>query len=250
MLRLQLGKPASLGLAAALLTMITVIDSSSALISGAFVKVTQTATGQERQTVTASDGSYALPNPPIGPHKLEVDARPFRRYVPSGIVLQVDNVLFNVTMELGSASQQVEVFADPATEDTSISEAVDQRRMVDLRFSGRQATDLLSAGASVPLRARGRFITTHDYTWVATASSSGGQESGNNDLLDGGDHDDAHSSVNLPSPFPDALQEFSVQTDGVSALYGLHHHAGVNAVTRSPARSSSPKAAGVRVATG
>jgi hypothetical protein len=83
MVHLQMGQPALFGLAAALLKMSTIIDSSGTLISGALVKITQTVTGQERQTVTASDGSYVLPNLPIGPHKLEVNARPFRRYVPS-----------------------------------------------------------------------------------------------------------------------------------------------------------------------
>lgn len=231
------------GLAAALLTMITIIDSSSALISGALVKLTQTIAGQQRQTVTASDGSYVLPNLTIGPHKLEVNARTFRRYVPSGMVLQVgNNVLINVTMELGSASQQVEVSTDPATPDTSISEVADQRRMVDLPLSGRQATDftLLSGCASVSAGAVGRFITTHHYTSVATVSISGGQQSGNVDLPDGEGHDVGYSSVKLQFPFPDALRKFSVQTN--RALYGLYHYAAVNAVTGSPARSSSPKA--------
>lgn len=243
MVHLQMGQPALFGLAAALLKMITIIDSSSTLISGALVKITQTVTAQERQNVTASDGSYVLPNLPIGPHKLEVNARPFRRYVPSGIVVQVgDNALIYVTMELGSASQQVQVFADPATQDTSISELVDQPRIVDLPLSGRPATDsvLLSGGASGPAGATGRFITTLDYTSVATVSISGGQESGNDYLLDGGDHDDGHSGVNLPFPFPDALQEFNIRTNGVSAPYGLHHYAAVNAVTRHTAAPRRP----------
>jgi hypothetical protein len=243
-------KPALFGLAAALLTMITNIDSGSALISGALVKVTQTITGQKRQTITASGGSYVLPNLTTEPHKLEANAQPFRRYVPSCMVLQVGkNVLINVTMELGSASRQVEVSADPTTQDTSISEVVDQRRTVDLPLRGRQATDLtlLSGGASMPAGAVGRFITAHDYTSVAKVSISGGQQSANIDLPVGEGHDDRHSSVNLPFPFPDALQKFSVQTD--RALYGLYHHAAVNVVTGSPARSSSPQA-GVRVATG
>ena len=79
-------------------------------------------------------------------------------------------------MELSSASQQVEVFADPATQDTSISEVVGQRCIVDLPWSGRQATDLtlLSGAASVPAGVVGRFITTHDYTSVATVSIWGG----------------------------------------------------------------------------
>ena len=62
---------------------------------------------------------------------------------------------------------------------------------------------------------------------------AGGQANGNNYLLDGGDNNDAFSNVNLPLPFPDALQEFSVQTNALPAQFGLHPGAVVNAVTRS-----------------
>ena len=121
------------------------------------------------------------------------------------------------------------------TQDTSVSEVIDQRRIIDLPLNGRQATDLilLSGGANVPPNAAGRFITTHDYVSSVGVSIAGGQENGNNYLLDGGDHNDTHSNVNLPFPFPDALQEFSVQTNGVSARYGLHPYAVVNAITKS-----------------
>ncbi|MGH2509536.1 MAG: TonB-dependent receptor domain-containing protein, partial [Ktedonobacteraceae bacterium] len=64
-------------------------------------------------------------------------------------------------------------------------------------------------------------------------SVAGGQPNGNNYLLDGADNNDSHSNVNLPYPFPDALQEFSVQTNGVSARYGVHPGSVVNVVTKS-----------------
>src|SRR5207244_8411127 len=120
-------------------------------------------------------------------------------------------------------------------QDKSISQVVDQRSIVDLPLNGRQATDLilLSGGAAIPPNAASRVITTHDYPSSVGVSIAGGQINGNNYLLDGGDHNDTHSNVNLPFPFPDALQEFSVQTSGVSARYGLHPGAVVNAVTKS-----------------
>jgi len=62
---------------------------------------------------------------------------------------------------------------------------------------------------------------------------AGGQANGINYLLDGGDNNDAFSNVNLPLPFPDALQEFSVQTNALPAQFGLHPGAVVNAVTKS-----------------
>ena len=39
--------------------------------------------------------------------------------------------------------------------------------------------------------------------------------------------------MNLPLPFPDALQEFRVATSGLSAQNGFHSAASVNAVTKS-----------------
>ncbi|HZQ55870.1 MAG TPA: carboxypeptidase regulatory-like domain-containing protein [Bryobacteraceae bacterium] len=216
-----------------------ITDATGASIANAKIVATQTNTGQTQQTVSGNDGFYVLPNLPVGPYELEVSAPSFSRYVQSGIILQVGkNVEVNVQMRLGTVTQNIEVSADAAmveTHDTSISEIIDQRRIIDLPLNGRQATDLilLSGGASVPQGAAGRFITTHDYASSVAVSVSGGQENGNNYLLDGADHNDTHSNVNLPFPFPDALQEFTVQTSGVSARYGLHPYAVVNAVTKS-----------------
>src|SRR5581483_3718470 len=59
------------------------------------------------------------------------------------------------------------------------------------------------------------------------------QVNGTNYVLDGGDNNDSFSNVNLPFPFPDALQEYSVQTSTSSARYGLHPGAVVSLVTKS-----------------
>ena len=45
------------------------------------------------------------------------------------------------------------------------------------------------------------------------------------------------SNVNLPFPFPDALQEFSVETSAVSSRFGTHPGATVNVITKSGANS-------------
>src|SRR5664279_3856078 len=68
-------------------------------------------------------------------------------------------------------------------------------------------------------------------------SVAGGAANGVNFLLDGGDNNDAFSNVNLPIPFPDAVQEFSVQTNGLPAQYGLHPGGVVNIVTKSGANA-------------
>src|ERR1019366_5915592 len=64
-------------------------------------------------------------------------------------------------------------------------------------------------------------------------SVAGGQGNGITYLLDGGNHNDAFNNLNLPLPFPDALQEFKVETSALPAQYGYHSSAAVNAVTKS-----------------
>jgi hypothetical protein len=207
------------------------------------VKAVQTETGQVRTTVSASNGSYVLPNLAVGPYSLEVVSRGFEKFVNSGIILEVGNqVTVNVALRLGDTSQAVQVSADAAmvqTQDTAVSEVVNQRRIIDLPLNGRQATDLiLLAGGTtkVPTASFGggnALVTTKNYPGSAAVSVGGGQATGNNYVMDGADNNDTFSNVNLPFPFPDALQEFSVQTNGLSAQFGIHPGTVVNVVTKS-----------------
>ncbi|PYR67389.1 MAG: hypothetical protein DMF88_12935 [Acidobacteria bacterium] len=66
-----------------------VTDESGAVLPGATVTVTQTATGLVRTVVTESTGTYLISNLPTGPYRLEVMLQGFRTYVQTGIVLQV-----------------------------------------------------------------------------------------------------------------------------------------------------------------
>lgn len=213
-------------------------DPSGAVVTGAQVVATSTETGATRSTVSGSDGTFVLADLQVGGYALEVTATGFKKYRQTGIVLEVSqNVAVNVSLKVGAASQEVQVSADAAmveTQDTSISEVMDQQRIVDLPLNGRQATDLilLSGGAAEPPNAASRVVTTHDYVNSVGISVSGGQINGNNYLLDGGDNNDSHSNINMPFPFPDALQEYSVQTNGISARYGLHPGSVINVVTK------------------
>ena len=220
-----------------------ITDQTSAVVPNAEVKMIQGNTGQIRSTVSSANGSYVLPNLPVGPYTLDVVAAGFRHYVQKGIVLAVgDQVQLPVTLQVGDVTQEVQVSAEASlvqTQETSISNLVDQQRMVDLPLNGRAATQLilLSGGAaSAPAFSFGgsvAIVTTKTYTSSVAVTVAGQQSTGNDYLMDGGDNIDAFSNTNLPYPFPDALQEFSVQTSGLSAQYGLHPGAAVNVVTKS-----------------
>ncbi|MBV9035059.1 MAG: TonB-dependent receptor [Acidobacteriaceae bacterium] len=217
-----------------------VTDPSGASIAGAQVKITNADTQQVRQTTTDSDGRYQLPNLPVGNYQLEVSTSGFKTYVQQGIVLEVgQNISNNVTMQIGAVSESVEVTAAAAmveTKDNAISQVIDQKRIVDLPLNGRNPTQLITltgAGTTTPAGDLTGSKNIGGSNTSGTFSVAGGQPNGNNYLLDGGDNNDPFSNVNLPLPFPDALQEFSVQTNALPAQFGLHPGAAVNAVTRS-----------------
>ena len=217
-----------------------ITDPSAAVVPNAKVTATQTATGQVRTTVGGPDGIYVLPNLPVGTYRLEVQAGGFNTYIQNGILLEVsNNVSINISLHVGQTKQQVEVTANASmvqTQTTSVGQVMDDQRILDLPLNGRQATDLimLMGGATNTTDGNQSDIkSSKNYFSSDSISVAGGQSTATSYRLDGGTHMDNFSNINLPFPFPDAIQEFSVETSSVSAQQGLHPGAQVQVVTKS-----------------
>src|SRR5438105_2245429 len=213
----------------------TAKDQSGAVLPGVEIKATQTETGVSRNTVTNETGSFVLPNLAIGPYRLEASLPGFRTFAQTGIVLEVNgNPTFNVTMEVGQVSEQVEVQANAAlveTRNVGVSAVIESERILELPLNGRQVTDLITlTGAAVQTT-----IGISDLSMPGSASIAvaGGFTSSTVYVLDGALHNDLYDNLNLPLPFPDALQEFKVETSALSAQYGMYSGATVNSVTKS-----------------
>jgi hypothetical protein len=211
-----------------------VIDSSGAVLPGATVTVTQTATGLVRSVVTDGTGSYLISNLPTGPYRLDVSLQGFKSYVQTGLVLQVGATpTVNAVLDLGSLEESVTVEAAAPIVDVrsaGISEVVENERIVELPLQGRQVTDLLViSGAAVQTGT----VSSRGTPGGVNISVAGGLPIGVGYSLDGAVHANPQQNVNLPLPFPDALQEFRVATSGLSAQNGVHSGASVNAVTKS-----------------
>jgi len=70
---------------------------------------------------------------------------------------------------------------------------------------------------------------------TTTISVAGGQANGISFIMDGATHNDPFNNLNLATPFPDAIQEFKVETSALPARYGHHAASTVNVVTKSGA---------------
>ena len=216
----------------------TVKDSSGLAVPGAEVKATQTATGAVRTLTSGANGGFVLTSLPIGPYMVEFSKEGFSKYVQSGIVLQVDaSPVIEAVLKVGSVSEQVTVQADATLVDTrssGVGTVVDNQRVAEMPLNGRNPTELifLAGMATTGPTATGALNGVRNYPTV-TISVAGGVANQITFLLDGANHNDAYNNLNLPLPFPDALQEFKVETSALPAQYGQHASASVNAVTMS-----------------
>src|ERR1700680_1089488 len=67
----------------------TVTDPSGAVIAGAKVTVKNAGTGLERTTETSADGSYSIPELPIGTYSVTVTQPGFKTFVATGVTVDV-----------------------------------------------------------------------------------------------------------------------------------------------------------------
>jgi hypothetical protein len=219
-----------------------VTDPSGAGIAGASVKMTEVDRDELHTATTDATGRYSLVNLPSGDYRLEVSATGFERYRQTGITLTVgSNREVNVRMTVGAVTETVEVSAGASqveTKDTAISGVLEHQSIDEMPLNGRNPTQLLAFTVGGTSTApTGSDLTGSKNMGGSNASGTfsvqGSQANGVNYLLDGGDNNDAFSNVNLPIPFPDAISEFAVQTNGLTAQYGLHPGGVANIVTKS-----------------
>ena len=191
--------------------------------------------------MSGTDGAYVISNLPIGPYRIGVTAPGFKTYIQEGVLLQVNtNPTINVALEVGSLSQEINVHASAEmaeTQTVGISTVIDERRVVDLPLNGRQPTQLVLLSGAAVTAPPSDLASSKNYPSSTTIAVAGGQANGTYYLLDGGDHNDAFGAINLPVPFPDALQEFSVQTSAIPATDGDRAGGVVNIVTKSGTNS-------------
>src|SRR5947209_6117011 len=124
------------------------VDEQVAVLPGAQIKLTDAENGSIHNAVTNAEGIYTIASVPIGSYTLETTAPGFQTHVQTGISLRVgDNVQINIQMKVGTVSERVEVSASAVmleTQQNTISQVVDQRRIVELPLNGRDPTELIT----------------------------------------------------------------------------------------------------------
>src|SRR3954463_2258129 len=227
----------------------TVTDPSGAVVAGAKVKVKNTATGLERSTETSGDGSYSLPELPIGTYNVSVSQSGFTTFVATGVTVDVATQRrVDASLKTGEVSTKVEVSADqlPLVETTStnLGGVLTASTVEDMPVNGRDYTKLIFMNPGV---AGSPDQITDSPGSFGEFSMNGARGRSNNYLLDGTDMNDGYRNdpaINQAGVFGtpstilpiDAVADLNVLSN-FQPEYGRNAGAVVNIVTKSGTNS-------------
>ena len=227
----------------------TVNDPSGAVIAGAKVTVKNTGTGLERSTETSADGSYSVPELPIGTYTVTVVQQGFQTFIATGVVVDVATERrVDAPLKTGEISTRVEVAGDllPQVETTSaeLGGTLTAETIESLPVNGRDYTKLVYLNPGVAGSPDQISDSPGSY---GTFSMNGSRGRSNNFLLDGTDMNDGYRNdpaINEAGVFGDpatilpldAVAELRVLSN-YEAEYGRNSGAVINIVTKSGTNS-------------
>jgi hypothetical protein len=206
----------------------TVADATGATVPGAQVKLTNTGTGVSEEQLSASDGSFIFANLQPGEYKLAATKASFKTFQVSSIKVEPNQIYVqNVTMELGTVSETIEVAANSAqVEQTSIqlTGTIDSKTITDLPLIGRNWITLQQIMPGV---------VTPDTRFGTNYSTNGSQAQQNSYLVNGNDSNDLPLNSPLVVPNPDSIEEVKMVSNTINPEFGRNSGAIMNAITKS-----------------
>jgi hypothetical protein len=213
-------------------------DSSGAVLPGAQVAATQTATGLTRLGTSNSSGYYRIADLPVGTYTVSATKDGFKKKVLENISLRVDQLAnVDIPMDVGTTTEEITVQGESPlvdTSTTSVGGVVENKQITSMPLNGRHFLQLalLLPGVSEPQAGS----TQNQWGGQGGAigfSVSGQRDSYNNFTLDGVNIMDTNYNTVVVSPSVDAVQEFNIIANGYSAKYGILPGAQVDIVTKS-----------------
>ncbi|HUQ90521.1 MAG TPA: TonB-dependent receptor [Bryobacteraceae bacterium] len=220
-----------------------VTDASGAIVAGVTVRAVQTQTRLASSTTTNNDGLYQIRYLLPGRYDLTAEYPGFKTTARSGIEIRVnDRVELNLTLEVGSIGEKVEVVGEtPILETTSASmgQVVDHRRITELPLLHGNPMAVLEMAAGIA-QARTSDLglwggRVFDNGWTTSFAIAGSSSNTHEITLDGvsntttlGGAGGAGRQTVAYTPPADLVQEFKVQTATFDASVGYTSGAVIN----------------------
>src|SRR6185295_1533688 len=218
----------------------TVRDSSGGVVPGATVTLTNTATAASVTRTTNADGSYEFVTVRPGLYVVTAERPGFALALTDNVEVQVAARLrVDLQMAVGQVTEKVVVTATAPlieTETSQRGQVISGAQTQALPLNGREYSSLALLTTGVRQSALNR--STNSTPREGAFNVNGLRSTFNNFLIDGVDNN-AYGTSNqgfsnqVMQPTPDAIGEFKVVTNNMSAEYGRAAGATVNVNYRS-----------------
>jgi Carboxypeptidase regulatory-like domain len=232
----------------------TVTDPTGAVVSGATVTLTNTATSVPQTTRSTSTGTYSFTGVRPGTYSLEAEAPGFETFIDHGLLIHVQQTLtVDVHFVTGAVSQQVTVTAAAPllqAENAAVGQTITTQAVNDLPLQTRDWASLAQLSAGVATAPVGQPSSDSGSSTSAFFSVDGVNLWQNDFRLNGiNDNIEVYGGSSVGSdaaitPPPDVIQEFKLQSGDFNAEFGHSTGAVVNAVIKSGTNTSRVVAPG------
>ena len=205
----------------------TIRDTTGAVVPGSKITVTNTRTNLVVNLVSNETGDYIAPSLPAGTYGVQVMKEGFRPFEIKGLTVDAaTTVRADATLEVGTAQQAIEIQATALTlhtEDAKSSVTVNNKLVNDLPL-------VVGGAVRSPFDLAVLTPEAKNLGGDAGFSLGGGQAASYGTTLDGISANTSRalqkSWVASNSPSVEAMDEFTVDTNGFKAEYG-HSGGGV-----------------------
>lgn len=203
-----------------------VSDNTGALLSNSKVTATDTQTGLSINTRTGAGGVYVFSGLRPSTYSIAAEVDGFQKFERTGVTLVTgERTRVDLRLVVGSVRETLTVAGDAPllqTESGSITQSIDNEKIVELPLNGRTFVQLatLSPGVALP-------------PGTQLPRINGGRPRTNEYLFDGISALQPEPGQVVFFPIIDSIQEFNVQTNGVPAEFGRFNGGVVNLSTRS-----------------
>src|SRR5207245_11336087 len=214
----------------------TILDPTGAVVPGGTVVAVNNATGVESKTTSTSAGAYTLPYLPAGTYTVRASAPNFKTSTAENVILRVaQDLTLNISLQVGTVSQQVTVSDQAPLIDTGTAEigryiSVEEYKSWPIFVDDGQRQIQSFIFSSLPGTSGDTF----------KGSITGRQAYSHEILIEGipiGRSDLSGGNNNEFSPSAEAISEFKLQTGAISAQYNGGQTAVANFNIRSGTNS-------------
>ena len=212
----------------------TVSDPSGAVLSGAKVTITHTATGQALSLTTNSSGAFNSGALNPGDYRVQASAKGFST-ASEVITVQVGSTAtFNPKLQVGKESQVIEVQASAIqvnTEQAEVQGVLTHTQIENLPVNGRNFLDLAQLEPGVQIQDGANFDPTKvGYSSISFGSRFGRTARINVDGVDVSDETVGTTTEDIPAS---SIQEFSLAQSSLDLSNDLTSSGAVNVTTKS-----------------